>query len=148
MAAPSRRVLWIAVALAAVAAVLAYRHFELGRWLTLDQLKASRDALVGAYQAQPLTIVAAYFAVYVTATALSIPGAAVLTLAAGAMFGLGLGLLVVSFASSLGALLAFLASRYLLRDSPKVLSEYAILVWLRAIVCLVGACRVLRNFYT
>ena len=40
MAAPSRRVLWIAVALAAVAAVLAYRHFELGRWLTLDQLKA------------------------------------------------------------------------------------------------------------
>ena len=117
MAAPSRRVLWIAVALAAVAAVLAYRHFELGRWLTLDQLKASRDALVGAYQAQPLTIVAAYFAVYVTATALSIPGAAVLTLAAGAMFGLGLGLLVVSFASSLGALLAFLVARYLLRDA-------------------------------
>ena len=39
-------------------------------------------------------------------------------------------------------------SRYLLRDSPKVLSEYAILVWLRAIVCLVGACRVVRNFYT
>ena len=117
MAAPSRRVLWIAVALAAVAAVLAYRHYELGKWLTLDQLKASRDALVGAYQAQPLTIVAAYFAVYVTATALSFPGAAVLTLAAGAMFGLGLGLLVVSFASSLGALLAFLVARYLLRDA-------------------------------
>ncbi|OGB02003.1 MAG: pyridine nucleotide-disulfide oxidoreductase [Burkholderiales bacterium RIFCSPHIGHO2_12_FULL_69_20] len=117
MAAPSRRVLWIAVALAAVAAVLAYRHYELGKWLTLDQLKASRDALVGAYQAQPLMILAAYFAVYVTATALSFPGAAVLTLAAGAMFGLGLGLLVVSFASSLGALLAFLVARYLLRDA-------------------------------
>jgi pyruvate/2-oxoglutarate dehydrogenase complex dihydrolipoamide dehydrogenase (E3) component/uncharacterized membrane protein YdjX (TVP38/TMEM64 family) len=117
MVAPSRRALWVAVALAAVAAVLAYRHYELGRWLTLDQLKASRDALVGAYQAQPLIIVAAYFAVYVTATALSFPGAAVLTLAAGAMFGLGLGLLVVSFASSLGALLAFLVARYLLRDA-------------------------------
>lgn len=117
MAAPSRRGLWIAVALAAVAAVLAYRHYELGRWLTLDQLKASRDALVGAYQARPLTILAAYFALYVTATALSFPGAAVLTLAAGAMFGLGLGLLVVSFASSLGALLAFLVARYLLRDA-------------------------------
>ena len=117
MAAPSRRVLWIAVALAAVAAVLAYRHYELGKWLTLDQLKASRDALVGAYQAQPLTVLAAYFAIYVTATALSFPGAAVLTLAAGAMFGLGLGLLVVSFASSLGALLAFLVARYLLRDA-------------------------------
>ncbi|MDO9286624.1 MAG: FAD-dependent oxidoreductase [Aquabacterium sp.] len=117
MAAPSRRGLWIAVALAAVVAVLAYRHYELGRWLTLDQLKASRDALVGAYQARPLTILAAYFALYVTATALSFPGAAVLTLAAGAMFGLGLGLLVVSFASSLGALLAFLVARYLLRDA-------------------------------
>jgi uncharacterized membrane protein YdjX (TVP38/TMEM64 family) len=58
-----------------------------------------------------------FFATYVAAAALSIPGALILTLAAGAMFGLGWGLLLVSFASSLGALLAFLVARYLLRDT-------------------------------
>jgi pyruvate/2-oxoglutarate dehydrogenase complex dihydrolipoamide dehydrogenase (E3) component/uncharacterized membrane protein YdjX (TVP38/TMEM64 family) len=108
---------WVAVAVVVVLAVVLYRHFELGRLLTLDQLKASRDALVGAYQARPVQTLAIYFVVYVLATALSIPGALILTLAGGAMFGLGIGLLVVSFASSLGALLAFLAARYLLRDT-------------------------------
>ena len=108
---------WVAVAAVVVLAVLLYRHFELGRLLTLDQLKASRDALVGAYQARPVTTLLIYFGVYVLATALSIPGALILTLAAGAMFGLAVGLVVVSFASSLGALLAFLAARYLLRDT-------------------------------
>ncbi|HOA93630.1 MAG TPA: FAD-dependent oxidoreductase [Quisquiliibacterium sp.] len=108
---------WVAVAVVVVLAVLLYRHFELGRLLTLDQLKASRDALVGAYQARPVTTLLIYFGVYVLATALSIPGALILTLAGGAMFGLAVGLVVVSFASSLGALLAFLAARYLLRDT-------------------------------
>ncbi len=117
MAAPSRKALWLAAGLAAVAAVLLYRHFDLGRLLTLDQLKASRDALAGAYLARPLPTLLAFFGVYVAAAALSIPGALILTLAAGAMFGLGVGLVVVSFASSLGALLAFLAARYLLRDT-------------------------------
>ncbi|RVU43731.1 FAD-dependent oxidoreductase [Rubrivivax rivuli] len=110
------RWLWPALALLAVVAVLLYRHYDLGGLLTFDRLKASRDALVGAYQAQPLATVGLFFVVYVAAAALSIPGALILTLAGGAMFGLGLGLLIVSFASSLGALLAFLASRYLLRD--------------------------------
>jgi pyruvate/2-oxoglutarate dehydrogenase complex dihydrolipoamide dehydrogenase (E3) component/uncharacterized membrane protein YdjX (TVP38/TMEM64 family) len=114
---PNRpRWLWPLLALLLVAAVLLYRHYDLGSLLTFDRLKASRDALVGAYQAQPLATVGLFFVVYVAAAALSIPGALILTLAGGAMFGLGLGLLVVSFASSLGALLAFLASRYLLRD--------------------------------
>ncbi|HVL57043.1 MAG TPA: FAD-dependent oxidoreductase [Burkholderiaceae bacterium] len=117
MAASNRKALWLAAALAALAAVVAYRHFDLGRLLTLEHLKASRDALVGAYQARPLATVLAFFAVYVAAAAASIPGAAILTLAAGAMFGFGTELLIVSFASSLGALLAFLASRYLLRDT-------------------------------
>ncbi|HPA89903.1 MAG TPA: FAD-dependent oxidoreductase [Quisquiliibacterium sp.] len=108
---------WVAVAVVVVLAVLLYRHFELGRLLTLDQLKASRDALVGTYQARPVTTLLIYFGVYVLATALSIPGALILTLAGGAMFGLAVGLVVVSFASSLGALLAFLAARYLLRDT-------------------------------
>jgi pyruvate/2-oxoglutarate dehydrogenase complex dihydrolipoamide dehydrogenase (E3) component/uncharacterized membrane protein YdjX (TVP38/TMEM64 family) len=108
---------WAAAGLVVLAAVLAWRHFGLGTLLTLEQLQASRDALVGAYEARPLATVAAFFGLYVLATALSIPGALVLTLAAGAMFGFGTGLLVVSFASSLGALLAFLAARHLLRDA-------------------------------
>ncbi len=108
---------WLVAAGVAVTAWLLYRHFDLGRVLNLHTLQASRDALVSAYQARPLAVLAAYFALYVGATALSIPGAAVLTLAAGAMFGFWVGLLVVSFASSLGALLAFLAARYLLRDA-------------------------------
>jgi pyruvate/2-oxoglutarate dehydrogenase complex dihydrolipoamide dehydrogenase (E3) component/uncharacterized membrane protein YdjX (TVP38/TMEM64 family) len=113
----ARRGLWLAVAVAAVAAVLLYQTFDLGRLLTLEALKASRDTLVAAYQQRPLVTAAAYFAIYVAAAALSFPGATILTLAAGAMFGLGVGLLIVSFASSLGALLAFLAARYLLRDA-------------------------------
>jgi len=114
---PNKGLLWAVLALAVVAVVVAWRHFGLGELLTLEQLKASRDALVGAYEARPVATLAAFFAVYVLATALSIPGALVLTLAGGAMFGLGLGLLVVSFASTLGATLAFLAARYLLRDT-------------------------------
>ena len=116
MAAPSKKLLWLGLGVMAVVAYLLYRQFDLGRLLTLESLKNSRDLLVGAYQSQPVVTVAAFFAVYVLAAALSIPGATVLTLAAGAMFGLWVGLLVVSFASSLGALLAFLAARYLLRD--------------------------------
>ena len=116
-AAGNKRGLWLAVIVAVLVAVAAYRYFDLGQWLTLDNLKASRDSLVAQVAQRPLATAAAFFGVYVAATALSFPGATVLTLAAGAMFGLGWGLLLVSFASSLGALLAFLAARYLLRDS-------------------------------
>ncbi len=114
MAARSKAGLWLGAAAVAVAVVLLYRHFDLGRLLTLEHLKASRDGLLALYRQQPLLTLLLYFGIYVAAAALSIPGAAVLTLAAGAIFGLGVGLLVVSFASSLGALLAFLVARHLL----------------------------------
>jgi dihydrolipoamide dehydrogenase len=117
MAAPSKRPVWIGLAVLAVAAVFVYRHFGLGELLTLDTLKSSRDSLVALYQSRPLFAAASFFAIYVAAAALSLPGAAILTLAAGAMFGLWTGLLIVSFASSIGALLAFLVARHLLRDS-------------------------------
>ena len=116
MARPTKPLLWVAVAAVALVAAWVWQHFGLGALMTLDNLKASRDALQAQVQAQPLATAAVFFAVYVAAAALSIPGALILTLAAGAMFGLGWGLLLVSFASSLGALLAFLAARYLLRD--------------------------------
>jgi len=107
---------WLIVAGVAAAAIWAYRHYGLGSLLTLETLKSSRESLAALVQQRPLATAGGFFAVYVAAAALSIPGALILTLAAGAMFGLGWGLLLVSFASSLGALLAFLASRYLLRD--------------------------------
>jgi pyruvate/2-oxoglutarate dehydrogenase complex dihydrolipoamide dehydrogenase (E3) component/uncharacterized membrane protein YdjX (TVP38/TMEM64 family) len=111
-----RKLLWLGVALLALAVVAAYQYLELGSLLTLDVLKTSRDTLVALYQKRPWAMAVGYFVLYVIVTALSIPGAVVLTLAAGAMFGLGVGLVLVSFASSLGALLAFLAARYLLHD--------------------------------
>lgn len=116
MAAPSKKVLWLGAVVALVVALGLYRYFDLGQLLTLERLKESRNALAGVYQTHPLASVLVFFGVYVLATALSIPGALILTLAAGAMFGVVVGSLVVSFASSLGALLAFLVSRYLLRD--------------------------------
>lgn len=117
MARPSQPLLWAGAAAVGLVAVWAWQHFGLGALLTLDNLKASRDALQAQVLSAPLATAAVFFAVYVAAAALSIPGALILTLAAGAMFGLGWGLLLVSFASSLGALLAFLAARYLLRDA-------------------------------
>lgn len=85
-------------------------------YLNLDSLRAHQAQLAAWYAQAPATVMALYFAVYVLATALSFPGATVITLAGGAVFGLGWGLLLVSFASSLGALLAFGVARYLLRD--------------------------------
>ena len=99
-----------------VLAIAAWFAFDLGQYLTLDTLKAQRDAIVGFYDANPLLVLAGFFAFYVAVTALSVPGAVIMTLAAGAIFGVAMGTLVVSFASSIGATLAFLASRYLLRD--------------------------------
>ena len=107
---------WLAVMVAVAVLVWVYRVFDLGSVLSLEQLKESRDALTEFYAQNRLVMIIAFFAVYVAAAALSIPGAVILTLAGGAIFGFWLGLLVISFASTLGALLAFLVSRYLLRD--------------------------------
>lgn len=84
--------------------------------LTLTALKAREHELVGAYRQRPVLFAGLFFILYVAATALSLPGAAVLTMASGAIFGFWLGVLIDSFASSIGASLAFLSSRYLLRD--------------------------------
>ncbi|MBL8280271.1 MAG: FAD-dependent oxidoreductase [Pelomonas sp.] len=110
-----KRLLLIATALAA--ALLLSRHLGLAEWLSLDTLKAQQSALLAQVAAEPMRAALLFFAIYVAATAVSLPGAAVLTLAGGALFGFWQGLLLVSFASSLGALLAFLAARYLLRDT-------------------------------
>jgi len=91
--------------------------FDLHHWLTLDSLKSSLAQFEVWRSESPLTTASVFFVTYVFVTALSLPGAAIMTLAGGALFGLGVGLLLVSFASSIGALFAFLVSRYLLQDT-------------------------------
>jgi pyruvate/2-oxoglutarate dehydrogenase complex dihydrolipoamide dehydrogenase (E3) component/uncharacterized membrane protein YdjX (TVP38/TMEM64 family) len=110
------RILLLLVILLAVAAFFV---FDLGAWLTLASLKAQRAELMAFVEARPLSAIAIFFLLYVAVTALSLPGAAIMTLAAGAIFGLWRGTLIVSFASTIGAGLAFLSSRYLLRDWVK-----------------------------
>ena len=97
-------------------AIGAFVTLDLGRFLSFEQLKASQASFAQLHAAQPFTVATVYFLVYVLATALSIPGAVIITLAGGAIFGLWQGLLIVSFASTLGATLAFLASRFVLRE--------------------------------
>ncbi|MBP6406071.1 MAG: FAD-dependent oxidoreductase [Ramlibacter sp.] len=103
--------------IAVLAAAVAFFALDLGRFLSLDYLKQSQAQFATLVQSQPLLVAGSYFSIYVAATALSLPGAAIITLAGGAIFGLGWGLLIVSFASSIGATLAFLVARFLLRDS-------------------------------
>jgi pyruvate/2-oxoglutarate dehydrogenase complex dihydrolipoamide dehydrogenase (E3) component/uncharacterized membrane protein YdjX (TVP38/TMEM64 family) len=102
-----------------VAAIAAFFLFDLGDYLTLVSLKARQADLATLLDQRPLLIIGGFFLLYVATTALSLPGAVILTLAAGAVFGLWLGTLIVSFASAIGASLAFLSSRFVLRDWVK-----------------------------
>ena len=99
-----------------IGAIAAYFIFDLGQYLSLENFKASQAEIVAAKDATPALYIAGFFLLYVAVTGLSIPGAAIMSLVAGALFGVVLGTLIVSFASTMGATLAFLSSRYLLRD--------------------------------
>ncbi|GAC17904.1 FAD-dependent oxidoreductase [Paraglaciecola arctica] len=99
--------------------IAAFFIFDIGQYLTLESLKANQQDLAEYIASNWLQAFIVYFLIYVTATALSLPGAIILTLGAGALFGLGFGLLLASFASTIGATLAFLVSRFLLRDWVK-----------------------------
>ncbi len=105
------------IILALAALIAAYVFFGVGDYLTVDGIKRVAGEVDGYYQRHPVQVVGLFFLTYVAVTAASLPGAAVMTLAAGALFGVLLGTVVVSFASTLGATLAFLASRYVLRDA-------------------------------
>jgi len=106
----------IALIAAAVALISAFFAFDLGQYFRLDYFKSQQAAIDLLYRERPLLVALVFFALYVLVTAVSLPVAGILTLAAGAIFGLALGTLIVSFASSIGATLAFLASRFLFRD--------------------------------
>jgi pyruvate/2-oxoglutarate dehydrogenase complex dihydrolipoamide dehydrogenase (E3) component/uncharacterized membrane protein YdjX (TVP38/TMEM64 family) len=98
-------------------ALLAFVWLDIGRFFNLMYLKQSQEILAAHYAERPFAVAAGYFVAYLLVAALSLPGAAILTLAGGAVFGFWWGLLLVSFASSLGATLSFLMARFVLRDS-------------------------------
>lgn len=97
-------------------AIVAYFVFDLGQILSLESFKASQADIVAAKDANPVLYIAGFFILYVAVTGLSIPGAAIMTLVAGALFGVVLGTIIVSFASTMGATLAFLSARFVLRE--------------------------------
>lgn len=104
------------ILLVLLVAVAAFFLFDVGNYLTLDALKARKSELLAYAHANPWSAAFAYFIVYIAVTGLSLPGAAIMTLVGGAIFGFWQGLLLVSFASTIGATLAFLLSRTVLRD--------------------------------
>ncbi len=91
--------------------------FDLGRFLSLEALKASHEDLQQAYQEQPLMIIGIYSLTYIVMAALSLPGATIMTLAGGAIFGLWAGIPIVVISATIGATFAFWVSRYILRDT-------------------------------
>ncbi len=106
----------IAVVLAIGVAVAAFFYFDLGRFLSLDALKDNRDYLLSFTESHAAAAAALFVLAYVAVTGLSLPGAVILTLAGGFLFGAVWGTLFVNLGATTGATLAFLASRYLLRD--------------------------------
>jgi uncharacterized membrane protein YdjX (TVP38/TMEM64 family) len=106
----------IAIVGAIIVLIVLFKVFGLGQYLTLDYLKSSQEKFAILYNNNQVSVIAVYMLIYIAVTALSLPGAAVMTLAGGAMFGFWVGFIVVSFASTIGATLACFVARFLLRD--------------------------------
>jgi uncharacterized membrane protein YdjX (TVP38/TMEM64 family) len=94
----------------------AFFYFDLGSYFTFQALKANRQELAVYHQRHRLVTVSVFLGIYIVQTALSLPGAAILSLAAGALFGLLWGTVLVNIGATAGAILAFLFARYLFRD--------------------------------
>ena len=105
----------IIIALVGILVILFF-SLDLKQYLTLDYLKSSQASFTKYYHRNPVLVIGSYMLVYISVTALSLPGAVVMTLAGGAMFGLLTGVVLISFASSIGATLACLVARFLVRD--------------------------------
>ena len=106
----------IALVIVVVGIIAIFKVFGLEQYFTLSYVKESQDKFAGLYSGHRLMVIAAYMVIYILVTSLSLPGAAIMTLAGGALFGLLIGTVVVSFASSIGATLACFISRFVLRD--------------------------------
>jgi uncharacterized membrane protein YdjX (TVP38/TMEM64 family) len=106
----------ILIAVVIILLIAVFELFHLDRFFTLSYVKASQEQFSGLYAAHRGVVIAAYMGTYIVMTSLSLPGATVMTLLGGAVFGLVVGGIAVSFASTIGATLACIVSRYVLRD--------------------------------
>jgi len=106
----------IAVVIIFVGLIVIFKLFGLEHYFTLSYIKESQDKFAGIYSDHRFMVIAAYMVIYILVTSLSLPGAAIMTLAGGALFGLLIGTVVVSFSSCIGATLACLVSRFVLRE--------------------------------
>ncbi len=106
----------IVIVLIVILLIAAFKFFGLDKYFTLSYLKESRESFAALYAQNRFLVIGSYMAIYILATALSLPGAAILTLAGGALFGLVVGTIIISFASTIGASLACFFSRFVLRD--------------------------------
>ncbi|RAP37747.1 TVP38/TMEM64 family protein [Candidatus Marinamargulisbacteria bacterium SCGC AAA071-K20] len=114
---PRLKLLFI-LALVIIIGLISY--FDLTSFISLNQLKIQRDIIAFYYSMHPLIFIASFIAIYIVSTALSLPGAIILTLSGGAIFGPVLGTVLVAFSATIGATLSFLSSRFLFRDSLEV----------------------------
>ncbi|MBT8490894.1 MAG: TVP38/TMEM64 family protein, partial [Deltaproteobacteria bacterium] len=99
-----------------IALIIVFYVFDLGHYFTLSYLKASKEAFTELYGQHRILVIGIYMLIYIVSTSLSLPGAAVLTLGGGALFGVIVGTVIVSFASTIGATLACFFARFLFRD--------------------------------
>ena len=106
----------IVIVLVVILLIVVFKVFGLDKYFTLSYLKESRESFAALYAQNRFLVIGSYMVIYILATALSLPGAAILTLAGGALFGLVVGTIIISFASSIGATLACFFSRFVLRD--------------------------------
>ena len=106
----------IILLIVAIVAIALFFFFDLHEIVTLENAQAQRESVLEFYRENPVLMVVGFALVYIAVTGLSLPGAAILTLVAGAIFDLLVGVVLVSFASTIGASLAFLLARYLFRD--------------------------------
>jgi uncharacterized membrane protein YdjX (TVP38/TMEM64 family) len=109
----NKKILLLVVAILGIAS---FFYFDLGQYLSLESLKENKEKLNAFYENNATTMILGFIGVYVVSTAFSLPGATILTLAGGAIFGPWVGTLAVNVGATLGATLAFLAARFLLRD--------------------------------
>jgi len=106
----------IIVVIVVIAFIAIFYVFDLGKYFSLEYIKASQEKFAELYSANREIVIAGYMGIYIVMAALSLPGAAVMTLLGGALFGFIVGIIAVSFASTIGATLACFVARFLLRD--------------------------------
>lgn len=99
-----------------ISIIITFKIWDFEKYLTLDYLKSQQQTFLNFYEVQPIKTILIFMSLYILMTGLSLPGSIMLSLTAGALFGLWMGTLLVSFACTIGATLAFLSSRYVLHD--------------------------------